>query len=138
MKPSIPILPGLGIHPTNSGRLQISFPYHLDNVKRIKAVPGRRWEKLTAEEQALTARIEEEMKLRGYSPKTRKAYRNHLLRFRRYFDKDPQAVTEEEIRAYLLHLIDEKQVSYSTHNQSISAIKFLYNKVLHITGLCPF
>lgn len=178
MKPSIPILPGLGIHPTDTGRLRVSFPYHPDNVKRIKAVPGRRWhpeekcwsiphtgealtilqrlfdekpvqsfpqperrpgavtkrrwENLTAEEQALMARVEEEMKLRGYSPKTRKAYRNHLLRFRRYFDKDPQAVTKKEIRAYLLHLIDEKQVSYSSHNQSISAIKFLYNKVLHI------
>ncbi len=158
--------------------MRVSFPYHPDNVKRIKAVPGRRWhpeekcwsiphtgealtilqrlfdekpvqsfpqperrpgavtkrrwENLTAEEQALMARVEEEMKLRGYSPKTRKAYRNHLLRFRRYFDKDPQAVTKKEIRAYLLHLIDEKQVSYSSHNQSISAIKFLYNKVLHI------
>ena len=165
MKPSIPILPGLGIHPTDTGRLRVSFPYHPDNVKRIKAVPGRRWhpeekcwsiphtgealtilqrlfdekpvqsfpqperrpgavtkrrwENLTAEEQALMARVEEEMKLRGYSPKTRKAYRNHLLRFRRYFDKDPQAVTKKEIRAYLLHLIDEKQVSYSSHNQSI-------------------
>ena len=172
----LPHITDLEIRLLGDDRLLVLFPYHPDNVTRIKAVPGRRWhpqekawsipytqqalsllqrffsqepvqsfprperrpgviskkrwESLTNEEQAFSTRVEQEMKLRRYSPKTRKSYRNHLLRFRRYFGKDPQSVSEEEIRKYLLYLIDQKQVSYSSHNQTVSAIKFLYNKVL--------
>jgi hypothetical protein len=79
--------------------------------KRPGAVSKKRWEPLTAEEQAFVARVEEEMKLRGYSPKTRKTYRNHLLRFSRHFvDRSPLDIGEKEIRAYLLSLI-EREVS---------------------------
>ncbi len=99
--------------------------------KRPGAVPKKRWEPMTGEEQAFIARVEEEMKLRAYSPKTRKTYRNHLLRFSRHFaDRSPLEIGEEEIRAYLLSLI-EREVSHSHLNQAISAIKLLYDKVLH-------
>ncbi len=82
------------------------------------------------EGRAGTEDVEEEMQLRAYSPKTRKAYRNHLLCFRRHFaGRVLAALTEEEIRAYLLKLV-EKPVSPSYLNQAISAVKLLYQKVL--------
>ncbi len=176
---SIPLPPiaNLEIRPCGDGRLLVIFPYHPDNVTRIKAIPGRhwhpqekawsipyteqallllerffnqepvqsfskpekrpdavtkkRWEPMTEEEQAFITRVEEEMKLRAYSPKTRKNYRNHLLRFSRHFtDRSPLEIGEEEIRAYLLSLI-EREASHSHLNQAISAIKLLYEKVLH-------
>ena len=172
----LPRIANLEIRLLENDRLMILSPYHPDNVKRIRAIPGRRWhgeekawsiphteqalslldryfnqepvqsfpkperrpgavtqkrwEPLTGEEQAFVARVEEEMKLRGYSPKTRKTYRNHLLRFSRHFaDRSPLEISEEEIRAYLLSLID-REVSNSHLNQAISAIKLLYEKVL--------
>ena len=149
--PNLPRIDGLEIQLHTRDRLLIFFPYHPDNVTRIKAIPGRRWhpehkawsiphtdpaldrlrelfsrspprtyprsrpaavssrrwEGLSAEEQAFLTPIEEELKLRGYSPSTRKAYRNHLLRFRRFLDRDVEKVGETEIRQYLLHQIDE-------------------------------
>jgi site-specific recombinase XerD len=74
--------------------------------------------------------VENELKLRGYSPKTRKVYRLHLERFLKSVGKPPQEILPEEIRSYLLRLVDQKRVSVSYHNQAISAIKFLYKYVL--------
>ena len=86
---------------------------------------------LSAEEQAYIAHFEDEMKLRGYSPNTRKSYRNHLLQFKRYFEgRVLEEIGAEEIRQYLLNLIDKKQMSQSYYNQAINAIKLLYDKVL--------
>lgn len=73
--------------------------------------------------------VEDELKLRGYSPMTRKVYRLHLERFLKSVGKPPQEIVSEEIRSYLLGLVDQK-VSISYHNQAISAIKFLYKHVL--------
>ncbi len=69
------------------------------------------------------------MKLRGYSPATRTSYRNHLLRFRRFLQKEPATVGEGEIRPYLLQLIEEKGVSRAHHNQTVSVLKFYYQHV---------
>lgn len=39
----LPQIAHLEIRLLENGRLRIVFPYHPDNVKRIKAIPGRRW-----------------------------------------------------------------------------------------------
>ena len=175
--PPLPKIAGIEIRHFGNDRLLVLFPYHPDNIKRIRAITGRRWhgdkkawsipytesalvlldnyfgqypvqplakpdkrpraitsrrwQTLSGEEQADIARIEDEMKLCGYSPKTRTSYRNHLLLFKRHFaNRAVQEVGAEEIRQYLLMLIDEKQVSQSYYNQAINAIKLLYGKVL--------
>lgn len=97
--------------------------------KRPHAVTKRRWESLSEAERAFIVPVEEEMKLRGYSAPTRKVYRNHLLRFGRFFDVPPQQLATGDIRRYLLHLIDKQQVSRAYHTQAISAITFLYRHV---------
>jgi site-specific recombinase XerD len=43
---------------------------------------------------------------------------------------DPAKITEEQIRDYLLYLIEKRDVSISYQNQSINAIKFYYEQVL--------
>jgi len=74
--------------------------------------------------------LKKELKLRGYSQKTRKAYLHHIELYINYFAKYPKELDENHIREYILHLIDEKKVSRSYHNQAVSAIKFLYDDVL--------
>jgi site-specific recombinase XerD len=46
-----------------------------------------------------------------------------------YKDVLPSAITERQIKEYLLYLIQEKGVSVSTQNQVINAIKAYYEKV---------
>jgi site-specific recombinase XerD len=78
-------------------------------------------------------KLEEELKVRGYSPKTRKAYRNHILAFSLFAGVNLPEVNNEQIHNYLLYLVDIKKVSNSYINQTVSAIKFLYGMVLK----CP-
>jgi integrase/recombinase XerD len=69
--------------------------------------------------------------LKNYSPNTIRTYRSMLQEFLVYYQKlDPIRITEEQIRDYLLYLIEERKVSISYQNQSINAIKFYYEKVL--------
>ena len=71
------------------------------------------------------------LKLRQYSHNTIRTYTSLFKRFMHYYpDKNLDEVTEEEIRDYLIYLVDEKNVSQSHQNQSINAIKFYYEKVL--------
>jgi integrase/recombinase XerD len=68
-----------------------------------------------------------EMRLRGYSPKTIKAYRSCLRSFVHYFKpRHPRELTENDIREYLLHLIADKMHAAGTVNQVFNALRLLY------------
>lgn len=69
--------------------------------------------------------------LKNYSPNTIRTYRQMFAQFLQYYhSKEPKEITEEEIREFLLYLIEVKDVSTSYQNQAINAIKFYYEKVL--------
>jgi integrase/recombinase XerD len=71
--------------------------------------------------------LRRELKLRNYSNKTFKAYRSHLLEFTRYISpKHPRDLNEQDVRDYLLHLIQDRNLTAGTIGQVISAIRFLY------------
>ena len=73
--------------------------------------------------------MEEQLKLRGYSPKTCKAYRGHIERFTRFYARDPDEIGERDVQRYLLHLLEQKATSHTYVNQALSALKFLYREV---------
>jgi integrase/recombinase XerD len=78
--------------------------------------------------------LDKELKLRGYSPVSRKAYRYHLSRFQSHIQKDLALADEAEIKNYLYFLIDRRNVSRSYVNQSISALKLFYGSILKISA----
>jgi integrase/recombinase XerD len=82
---------------------------------------------------SLLQQSDREIILRGLSPKTRKAYLMQIRRFLSTIAKPVNQISERDIKAYLLQMIanDGTAVSRSYHNQAISAIKFLYDGVLH-------
>ena len=53
--------------------------------------------------------LRQELRLRGFSPKTQKAYTGHGRRLARHFSKVPACITETEIRAYLSFLLGLRQ-----------------------------
>ncbi len=67
----LPQITDLQIRLLGDGRLLVIFPYHPE--RHPGAITNKRWQTLSAEEQAFIAHVEDEMKLRGYSPKTRKS-----------------------------------------------------------------
>jgi integrase/recombinase XerD len=69
--------------------------------------------------------------LKNYSQNTIRTYRTMLQEFLVYYGKfDPEKITEEQIREYLLYLIEKRDLSISYQNQSINAIKFYYEQVM--------
>ncbi|MBI3189714.1 MAG: tyrosine-type recombinase/integrase, partial [Ignavibacteriales bacterium] len=67
------------------------------------------------------------MRLRNYSHKTIKSYLSCLRSFVTYEKpKHPREVTTEEMKRYLLFLIEEKKIAASTVNQVFNALRFLY------------
>ncbi|MCD6169386.1 MAG: tyrosine-type recombinase/integrase [Candidatus Latescibacteria bacterium] len=79
----------------------------------------------------LQQRMEERLKLEGYSYGTRKTYIQHMKLFVAYHKKDPRQLAASDVERYLLYLLDEKEVCRSYVNQSVSAIKYFYGKVLN-------
>jgi integrase/recombinase XerD len=69
--------------------------------------------------------------IKNYSENTIRTYKAMLGGFLDHYSGiNPELITEEQIRDYLLYLIDERGVSLSYQNQAINAIKFYYEKVL--------
>ena len=65
----------------------------------------------------LRDRMEADLKLAGYSPATRKVYLLYARLFTKYHMRSPAEMGEQEIRRYLLHLVEEKKISRETYRQ---------------------
>jgi site-specific recombinase XerD len=50
--------------------------------------------------------------------------------FARHFGKSPEQLGYEEVRQYLLYLVQEKKVAWSTYNQALAALRYLYRWVM--------
>ena len=74
----------------------------------------------------LRDRMERDLTLRGLSPKTRRVYLYHARRFAAHYKRTPEAMGTEEIKAYLMHLLEVELVSHGTYRQHLAALKFLY------------
>ncbi len=71
--------------------------------------------------------VRREMRLRNYSHKTIKAYVSCIRSFAHYFlPRHPRSLTEQDIKSYLLFLIDKRKFNSSSVNQAFNALRFLY------------
>jgi integrase/recombinase XerD len=78
----------------------------------------------------LRKRMLEELQLRNLSETTVSAYLGAVTRFARHFGKSPEQLRPEQVRQYLLHLINDKKDTWNTIQVYRGALKFLYVRVL--------
>jgi len=78
----------------------------------------------------LRDQMEMDMRLRRFSPKTIVCYLACMKGVAKHFRKSPAELGDEEIRAYLYHLMEERKVSQSVLVQTYSALKFFFEKTL--------
>jgi integrase/recombinase XerD len=78
----------------------------------------------------LRRRMIEDLTLRNRAPRTIQAYTECVAEFARYFHASPEHLGPEHVRSYLLHLVQERQVSWSSYNQARCALQFLYRVTL--------
>ncbi len=80
--------------------------------------------------------LDNEMRLSGYSQKTRKAYKWQIKEFICYcLDNGWRRVGQAEVRKYLLYMLNDRSVSTACIDQSISALRFLFVRILGQPGM---
>ena len=78
--------------------------------------------------QTLTARMGEDMRLRGFAVKTQQSYRGAVAGLAQHFARSAdtlETLTEAELRVFFLALVTTRQVSRSTLIVYRSGIRFL-------------
>jgi integrase/recombinase XerD len=85
----------------------------------------------------LRERMLQDLRVRNYSEKTQSIYIQRVAQFARHGGRPPDQIGAEEIRAYLLHLVDTKRASWSTFNQTVCALRFFYRVTLGRGDLVP-
>ncbi|QSO45448.1 tyrosine-type recombinase/integrase [Alicyclobacillus mengziensis] len=76
-------------------------------------------------------RMEEDIQLRGLSPKTLEVYVSHARIFLDYCHRPVDDLDTEDIRRFLTHLIREKNLSAKTVNIYGASIRFLFAVTLN-------
>ena len=73
----------------------------------------------------------DQLTLKRYSENTIVVYKEQILRFFKYYSKkNPTELSDEDVKEYMLFLLNEKEISFSLQKQVISAIKFYFEKIL--------
>jgi len=78
----------------------------------------------------LRKQLNDHMTLRGLSPNTQEAYTNAVAGLAGYYHLSPDKLTNEQIQAYLIHLIKERELAWSSCNVVFSGLRCFYSQVL--------
>ena len=82
----------------------------------------------------LLDQVRERIRYMHYSRRTEQAYVHWCKSFIRFNGlRHPREMGAPEVRAFLTWLADERQLASSTHKQALSALVFLYTKVLQLS-----
>ena len=81
----------------------------------------------------LTIRLAQDLKIRNMSQRTIDAYTYHAGKFADFIDKPLDCVTPEDVRSFQVHLIEERKLAYSSFNQAVCALRFLYTHSIRVT-----
>jgi integrase/recombinase XerD len=80
----------------------------------------------------ITRRLAEDMKIRNLAPATIDAYTFHARRFADFIQKPLERATVEDVRNFQLHLIETRKLAYSSFNQAVCALRFLYTHTIRV------
>jgi integrase/recombinase XerD len=77
----------------------------------------------------LRQRFIDDLRLRNYAQRTIETYVGRVVAFAKHFGRSPEVLGAEEVRRFQLHLL-ERRVSWSSFNQAVCALRFLYGITL--------
>ena len=88
-----------------------------------------------------TKRMAEDMLVRNMAQSTIDAYTYQVEKFLRHFNKPAEDLGPEQIRQYQIHLVQNQKIGWSSFNQAVSGLRFLYRVTVprpwHVT-MIPF
>ena len=75
-------------------------------------------------------RMLQDMGIRNLAVNTQLAYVQQISAFARHFDRSPEALGPEQVRAYQVHLIEERKLAAGSLSVVAAALRFLYKITL--------
>ncbi len=78
----------------------------------------------------LREQMDDAMVLRGFALRTRESYLAAVKGLAKHYHRAPDLLSPQEVQDYLLHLIVERKLAYSSVNQAACACRFLFDAVL--------
>ena len=79
---------------------------------------------------ALRKQMDDDMVVRGMAERTRETYLSAVAAMAKFYRRSPDEVNEGEVQRYLLHLIPERKLAWSSCNIAVNALKFCYHVTL--------
>lgn len=79
---------------------------------------------------ALRKQMDGDLVVRGRAVRTREAYLGAVAGLAKYYGRRPDRIGEKEVQNYLLHLIEERKLAWSSCNIVVQGLKFFYRVTL--------
>ncbi len=78
----------------------------------------------------LRMRMDNDLLVRGMAERTREAYLAAVARLARHYRRAPDQISPQEVQAYLVHMLREEHLAWSTCSIAVHAFRFLYHTTL--------
>src|SRR5256712_5169045 len=78
----------------------------------------------------LRKQMDGDLVVRGMAVRTREAYLGAVVGLAKYYGRRPDRIAEAEVQNYLLHLIQERKLAWSSCNIVTQGLKFFYRVTL--------
>ena len=79
---------------------------------------------------ALRKQMDGDLVVRGMSVRTREAYLGAVAGLAKYYARRPDQISAQEVQNYLLHLVEERKLAWSSCNIVAQGLKFFYRVTL--------
>ena len=80
----------------------------------------------------LRQRMLEDMQVRNLAPATQRQYIHYVAGLAKYFNTSPEHLDLEDIRQYMLYLVNDRKLSPESINTFVTAVKFLFLTTLEM------
>lgn len=146
--------PAVKIEFKENNKVIISVPYNQELIRKIKTIPGRRWnpnekywkvpydenlisrllvlfgENISIDPHFYLIPLQKELSIRKYSRRTIESYIRYNRDFLLFANNNPEEIENEDIKKYLYYMMEKKNISASTLNIIINALRFYYGEIL--------
>ncbi len=79
---------------------------------------------------ALRKQMDGDLVVRGMAVRTREAYLGAVAGLAKHYGRRPDRISEQEVQNYLLHLIEQRKLAWSSCNIVAQGLKFFYRVTL--------
>jgi Phage integrase, N-terminal SAM-like domain len=78
----------------------------------------------------LRAKYIRDLAIRGRAERTQQSYSRYVSELARYYQRSPELISYQEVADWLYYLIKERELSASSVNIAVNAVRFLYGVTL--------